>query len=48
MDGVKQLIDGVRTSGNVMDEAGLSYEEYISLLGSMIEATGRSGLNGSL
>ena len=42
-DGVKQLIDGVRTSGNVMDEAGLSYEEYISLLGSMIEATGRSG-----
>lgn len=42
-DGVRQLIDGVRTSGNVMDEAGLSYEEYISLLGSMIEATGRSG-----
>ena len=42
-DGVKQLIDGVRTSGNVMSEAGLSYEEYISLLGSMVEATGRSG-----
>lgn len=42
-DGVKQLIDSVRTSGNVMSEAGLSYEEYISLLGSMVEATGRSG-----
>ena len=42
-DGVKQLIDGVRTSGSVMSEAGLSYEEYISLLGAMVEATGRSG-----
>lgn len=42
-DGVRQLIDGVRTSGNVMSEAGLSYEEYISLLGAMVEATGRSG-----
>lgn len=42
-DGVTQLIDGVKTSGNVMKEAGVSYEEYIALLGAMIEATGRSG-----
>lgn len=42
-DGVRQIIDGIQTSGNVADTAGVSMESYIATLGALIESTGLSG-----
>ena len=42
-DGVKQLQDAIKESGNVAEQAGMSYEEYASVIGAMVEATGKTG-----
>lgn len=42
-DGIVQLIDGVKTAGNVAESAGVSFESYIARMGTLIETTGKSG-----
>lgn len=42
-EGITEIISGIKESGNVAYESGMSYESFASKLGAMIEATGRSG-----
>lgn len=42
-DGIVQLIDGVKTAGNVAESAGVSFESYVARMGTLIETTGKSG-----
>ena len=42
-DGVSQLMDSIKDSGNVARQAGMDIEEYSAVMGAMIEATGKSG-----
>ena len=42
-DGITEIIDGIKTSGSVAEMAGVSMESYTATLGSVIEATGKSG-----
>ena len=42
-DGVSQLMDSIKESGNVARQAGMDIEEYSAVMGAMIEATGKSG-----
>lgn len=47
--GIQELVSGIQTAGNVAEQAGISLERYSAMVGAVIEATGRSGLNlGSL
>ena len=47
--GIQELVNGIQQSGNVAEQAGISLERYSAMIGAVIEATGRSGLNlGSL
>ena len=47
--GIQELVSGIQTAGNVAEQAGISLERYTAMVGAVIEATGRSGLNlGSL
>lgn len=42
-DGIVQLIDSVKTAGNVAESAGVSFESYVARMGTLIETTGKSG-----
>lgn len=42
-DGIVELIEGVKTAGNVAESAGVSFESYIARMGTLIETTGKSG-----
>ena len=42
-DGIVELIEGVKTAGNVAESAGISFESYIARIGTLVETTGKSG-----
>ena len=41
--GIQELAEGIQISGSVAQSAGLSFEEYTSILGTTIEQTGLAG-----
>lgn len=41
--GIQEIIESIRTAGNVMYDAGMGVESYMGKVGAIVEATGKSG-----